>query len=137
MEKIGPIVKQWYTALSNGKIMGKKCTRCGAVSFPPVPVCNSCGCMKMEDIEISGEAEMTTFSFSPLGVPPYTEDPVMCGFFRLKEGPLFMSWLMDVDEDDQDALFAKLPVAVKAEITTIDEENHLSFPVFRLVEELD
>ncbi|MGN1155091.1 MAG: zinc ribbon domain-containing protein, partial [Agathobacter sp.] len=36
MEKIGPIVKQWYTALSNGKIMGKKCTRCGAVSFPPV-----------------------------------------------------------------------------------------------------
>ena len=54
------IVKRFYDELDNGKMMGRKCTRCGAVEFPPVLCCNTCSCMDMEWHEISGNAEVTS-----------------------------------------------------------------------------
>ena len=38
------VVQKFYDNLEEGKITGKKCTKCGAVEFPPVYACNSCGC---------------------------------------------------------------------------------------------
>ena len=37
------VVETFYKNLEEGKITGKKCTKCGAVEFPPVYACNSCG----------------------------------------------------------------------------------------------
>ena len=52
------VVEKFYLNLEEGKITGKKCTKCGAVEFPPVYACNTCGCWDMEWIEISGKAKM-------------------------------------------------------------------------------
>ena len=30
-----PIVKNYYLALEEGKILGRKCTDCGHIEFPP------------------------------------------------------------------------------------------------------
>lgn len=56
--KLEKVVQTWYENLEKGKITGKKCKQCGAVEFPPVYACNSCGCMDMEWVEISGKAKM-------------------------------------------------------------------------------
>lgn len=52
------VVEKFYQNLEEGKITAKKCKKCGAVEFPPVYACNTCGCWDMEWIEISGKAKM-------------------------------------------------------------------------------
>ena len=56
--KLEKVVETFYQNLEKGKITAKKCTKCGAVEFPPVYACNSCGCWDMEWIEISGKAKL-------------------------------------------------------------------------------
>ena len=40
------VVQGFYDRLEEGKICGRKCPKCGAVEFPPVYACNSCGILK-------------------------------------------------------------------------------------------
>lgn len=56
--KLEKVVEKFYQNLEEGKITGRKCTKCGAVEFPPVYACNSCGCWDMEWVEISGKAKL-------------------------------------------------------------------------------
>ena len=56
--KLEKVVEKFYQHLEERKITGKKCTKCGAVEFPPVYACNTCGCWDMEWVEISGKAKM-------------------------------------------------------------------------------
>ena len=56
--KLEKVVEKFYQNLEEGKITGRKCTKCGAVEFPPVYACNTCGCWDMEWVEISGKAKM-------------------------------------------------------------------------------
>jgi uncharacterized OB-fold protein len=127
-----PYIQNWYNYLGDGKIMGVKCRRCGKYEFPPLPVCDSCSGTEMEWVEMSGEAEMFTCAYSPLGIPPYHMNPVINGWFKLKEGAIFMSTLEDANFDSYEDFVKRLPLAVKAEIKQMDED--VSWPVFRLKE---
>ena len=55
--KLEKVVEKFYQNLEEGKITGRKCTKCGAVEFPPVYACNTCGCWDMEWVEISAKLE--------------------------------------------------------------------------------
>lgn len=48
-----PIVKNYYLALEEGKILGRKCTDCGHIEFPPYLCCNECGCLDTEWVELN------------------------------------------------------------------------------------
>jgi len=130
MTKMEPYIRNWFGYLKEGKIMGVKCKRCGAYEFPPHPICNSCSGTDMEWAEMSGEGRLTAFAYAPMGVPPYFTDPVMGAWIKLKEGPAFMSWLLDVGGDNQEELLKRLPLDVKAEVKKLDE--NVSWPVFRI-----
>ena len=41
--KLEKVVQKFYEGLEEGKILGRKCPVCGAVEFPPVYACNTCG----------------------------------------------------------------------------------------------
>ncbi len=56
--KLERIVKTYYENLEQGKILGRKCPKCGNVEFPPVYACNACGNLETEWYEISGNATM-------------------------------------------------------------------------------
>ena len=131
--KMEPIIKEWYDYLKNGKIMGRKCPECGNIEFPPVPVCNKCGCMETEWTEMSGEGELYTFSFSPMGVMPYNTEPTVSGFCKLKEGMFFDSMIVNAQASDQGEILEELkkgPIPFELEITELDE--NISFPKIRL-----
>lgn len=129
-----PLEKLWFEHLKEGRMMGLKCLRCGRVEFPPVPICRDCSGTDMEWVQMSGEGELVTFGFSPQGVWPYTDEPVMTGFFELAEGNRFQSMLLDVDDSRQAQLelLNRCPAKVRAEIMKLDDD--VSWPVFRLVE---
>ena len=130
-----PISKKWYDYLNEGKMMGLRCKHCGHIMFPPVPVCGACGKHDMEWTEVSGEAELVSYSFSPEGVPPFQTNPTMIGMLKLKEGDNFMSWILGVGHEDEGWMFENLPLKVKGEIVKISEEHNLSYPVYRIVDQ--
>lgn len=48
-----PIVKTYYDALEEGSILGRKCTKCGHIEFPPYLCCNACGGLDTEWVDIT------------------------------------------------------------------------------------
>lgn len=48
-----PITKTFYDALEDNTILGRKCTRCGHVEFPPYLCCNACGCLDTEWVDLT------------------------------------------------------------------------------------
>ena len=128
------IIKKWYDTLKEeGKITGLKCANCNAVEFPPVPVCDACGKMDMDWVEMSGEGELLSFSFSPMGIMPYHRKPVTIGFARLKEGCLFASTIINISHKEHEALLQRLqegPVPIELVVQPMNED--ISYPMIQL-----
>jgi len=131
--KIGePVVKRWYEALDEGKMLGLKCGRCGAVEFPPVYCCNKCSSTDMEWTEVSGKAKMLDFVLpSPLFARP---ENASLGFYcygsiELEEGSYFSAIVIGVSKKNKQSIVARLPVPVKAEILQRDGFKTIAFRV--------
>ena len=135
MVKMEPIIKEWYDQLAEGKIMGLKCDKCGSIEFPPVPVCNTCGNMSLHWAEMSGKGRMVSFSFSPMGIAPYSTEDVVSGYCILEEGMYFTAPIIDFDPDDMDALLERLkkgPIPIHLEVTKMDDKY--SYPFIHMEE---
>lgn len=140
MAKMEAILKKWYDALrDDNKIFGMRCKDCGAVEFPPVPVCNTCGKFDMEWYEMDGEGELVSLSYSPMGVHPYSQKPSVTGYVKLKEGPYFEAILLGVNEKKQWALFDRMKngevIKTRLEVSKMNDE--ISFPCLRLEEDIE
>lgn len=61
LQKMEPIVRKWYDAVAEGRWLGRRCTECGAIEFPPHIACNSCGHHETEWVELSGHGTLMTF----------------------------------------------------------------------------
>ena len=69
--KLEKVTEKFYQSLEEGKILGRKCPKCGAVEFPPVYACNTCGNYETEWYEISGNAKMHSIVMpAPLSSKP-------------------------------------------------------------------
>ena len=114
------VVKRWYEALDEGKILSKKCKSCGAYEYPPVYCCNTCSGSDMEWAEISGDGKVTEF-YLPAGamtVIPEDNDlmPYAIGVVELKEGPIVRTIIRGISKENERKIKEKLPLPVKAEM---------------------
>jgi len=86
----------------NGRIMGLKCPRCGAVLLPPRPYCGFCYTPVEEWVELSDEGTLQTFTVIHLpfaGQP--TEPPYVYAFIRLDGADVqFPHILGEIDPSD-------------------------------------
>jgi uncharacterized OB-fold protein len=55
-------IEQFYKHISQGKLMGGKCKRCGAVHLPPRPVCSKCFSKEFEWVEIPPKGKLMTYT---------------------------------------------------------------------------
>ena len=130
--KLERIVKRYYDSLEEGKIVGRKCQRCGAVEFPPVIACNTCSGTSMEWVEISGEGNMFDFVLpGVLSAKPQNEylQPYCFACVELKEGPRFNTIVCGVSKKNKQDMVFKLPVPVKARIIPKDGYKTIVFDV--------
>ncbi|MCR5195817.1 MAG: zinc ribbon domain-containing protein [Pseudobutyrivibrio sp.] len=113
------VVQGFYDRLEEGKICGRKCPKCGAVEFPPVYACNSCGNYETEWYEISGKAKMHSIvmpaalsskpEYKALGKYAYGE-------IELEEGARFNAVVRGISKKTRKDLLDKLPLDVHAAI---------------------
>lgn len=129
-----PILKIWYEKLNEGKILGLKCTRCGQVMFPPVPVCSKCSGMDTEWVEMSGKGTLNSCGYTATGLPPYHQDPTVIGYATLEEGMIFNATLRGAKKKDVERL-AATPHPVTLGIQRMNDS--FSFPCLCLADETE
>ena len=113
------VVQGFYDRLEEGKICGRKCPKCGAVEFPPVYACNSCGSFETEWYEISGNAKMHSIVM-PAALSSKPEYKAMGKFaygeIELEEGSRLNAVVRGISKKSRKELLDKLPLDVHAAI---------------------
>ena len=121
MDTFEPIVKTYYDALEEGRILARRCPKCGQLSYPPMPVCQACGDLRTEWAELSGEATLLEFGDLNMkrAAPEMREFvPFRWGEVELAEGPHVTAVILGLDGVDDPR--GNLPLPLKADIVQMD-----------------
>lgn len=121
--KLEKLVKTYYENLEKGKILGRRCPKCGNVEWPPVYACNICGNMETEWTEIDGNGEMTMFVLpSVMSLKPQLKDlePYCYASVKLKEGIERNVMVTGVTKENEKQIRANMPYPVHASIVQRD-----------------
>ena len=133
--KLEKVVATFYEKLEEGKIMGRKCPKCGHVEFPPVYACNACGSYETEWYEISGKAKVHSLVLpAALSSKPEYKNfgKFAYGEVELEEGSRLNAVILGVNKKKRKELQDKLPVSCHAVI--IDREIGVKSVAFELDE---
>ena len=134
--KLEKVVEKFYLGLEEGKILGRKCPKCGNVEFPPVYACNACGNYETEWVEISGKAKLHSIVL-PAALssnPEYKKFKKFCyGEIELEEGSRFNGVVLGVSKKNRKELAAKLPLDIHAKI--VERDIGVKTVVFELDED--
>lgn len=119
--KLEKVVQKFYDGLEEGRILGRKCPKCGAVEFPPVYACNTCGSLETEWVELSGKAVMKSIVLPAAlsSKPEYKKlGKFAYGEIELEEGACFNGAVKGINKKKRQEIMdtGKLPVPVHAEI---------------------
>jgi uncharacterized OB-fold protein len=121
-------------ALATGKLMGARCSACGAVHLPPRSICPACRSSGMEWVELSGRG--TLAAFTSIYVPPSAlaaqgfdrTNPYVSALVELEEGPLFSARILGVDATQPTLEWIGMPlVATFADATEDAAQPLVSF----------
>ncbi len=112
------VVRKYYEALEEGKILGRKCKRCGEIEWPPVYACNHCGHDDMEWVEMSGKGEISQIILPAImNAKPENADLMPYAYTIVNmDGAECNAVVQGVTRDNAEELWAKMPVPVKAKI---------------------
>ncbi len=107
--------------LAQKKLMGSRCSKCGAKYAPPRPICPEChGSAGMEWVEYSGKGKLA--AFTAISVAPTfmaaqglgKNNPYVCGVVQLEEGPRITGRILGVDGKKPESI--EVGTAVQLEI---------------------
>jgi uncharacterized OB-fold protein len=125
--ELRPILKTYYDALEEGKILGMKCEECGDVTFPPLPTCQKCGSYHMDWIEMGPTVVLDEIRFedssvggdytfrkgNPLFEKSFDVEPYCVSVAHFVNGThQFHAALFGVTEENKDRLIDALPFEV-------------------------
>ena len=88
--------------LKDGRLMGSKCKKCGARSFPPRADCEACMSGDFEFFEMTGKAKLHTFT-KIVAAPTGFEDaaPYIVGVVDLDEGGRALAWFGETIKEEE------------------------------------
>jgi uncharacterized OB-fold protein len=119
-EEIEITQNNYLKYLSEGKLMGSKCKKCGHVDVPARKLCSKCITTTTEWIETSGKGKLAAYSCIHVGTPYFEKKgynrkkPYCFSIIELDEGPMVSAQLIGVDELNPDeTIKIGMPVKVK------------------------
>ena len=130
--KVRPILKTYYDALDEGRVLGMQCNDCHSVVWPPLPTCQSCQSTNVEWLELSGEATIEEFNFIDHGeglsgsfftgnIFAVIDEAYCLCTGKLKEGTAFNGALFGVNASNAKALTGKLPFTAQFEFMQMQD----------------
>jgi len=121
-------------SLSQGKLMGSRCRKCGAVYVPLKPICNKCYKSEMELVEMKGKGRLVAYTIIAVGTPMMIEEgfnrehPYCSGIVELEEGARVPARILGVDVRNPEKFMIGTPVAVEF----LKRENKPTIVAFRV-----
>ena len=82
----------FYGYLKQGKVMGVRCSGCGAIVFPPQGLCKDCGSLDFSWVPMSGRGKLM---FAATGLHRMMGTQYLLGTIQLEEGPRVSGMLLD------------------------------------------
>jgi len=119
LPEITELTEPFWTAAKAHRIEIQRCDDCGAYRFPPEYGCAACSSMKYTWTEVSGRAELYTWTavYPPL-LPYFAERaPWPLAFVQLEEGPRMATNLPGIDLSDYE-----IGMALQAAFEDINDE---------------
>jgi uncharacterized OB-fold protein len=111
--------------LNEGKIMGTKCKKCGALALPPRPICVACFGNEMEWFEFKGKGQLSAFTSIVVAPPAMAKEgfgrnnPYIVGVVDLDEGVKAVARIVGVDAKKPEEL--KIGTPLQAEFMVKEE----------------
>jgi uncharacterized OB-fold protein len=121
--------------LSEGKLMGSKCRKCGALFLPPRPLCVQCYSTEMEWVQMKGRGKLVAFTCIAVGPPDMMREgynrknPYVCGVVELEEGVKVVARIQGVNGAQPETIKVGMPLQV--EFLQRKEDNAKSVLAFR------
>ena len=122
--------------ISQGKLMGSKCRKCGAMYVPPRPICPKCHGNEMELVAMKGKGKLAAYTVITVGPPTMVEEgfdrenPYCCGVVELEEGARITARILGVDVTKPDQIKIGISVTVEYQEQVHNGEK-MTFIAFR------
>jgi hypothetical protein len=101
------VAKIWRKIPEHYNLIGRKCSACSELYFPPREICLKCGCMKMVEHRFSGKGKITTFTIirtrqseDESSDVPCRNIPYALAIVKLSEGPMLTAEIAETDFSD-------------------------------------
>lgn len=104
--------------LSEEKLMGSRCRKCGKLFLPPRPICTECSSGDMEWKEVKGKGKLCAFTVISVGPPFMVEEgysrehPYCVGVVELEEGPRIVARIEGFDNTRPENIKVGTPLTV-------------------------
>ena len=89
----------FWAGVAEGRLLVRRCARCGRRQHPPSPMCPACASVEWDVEELSGRGTVHSWIVSRHPSRP-DEDPRVIALVQLDEGVRLVSNLVDVAIDD-------------------------------------
>ncbi len=105
--------------LSEEKLMGSKCKRCGALFAPPRPICIACHGTEMQWFQMKGKGQLAAFTCIAVGPPFMMEEgydrkhPYISGVVELEEGVRVDARIEGLDSSNPERISIGTPLVAK------------------------
>jgi len=102
--------------LSEHKLMGSRCNKCGHLAVPPKPICPECHGTEMELKEMKGRGKLVAYTVVAVGSPLMVEEGYgrekyyCCGIVELEEGAKICARISGVDISKPDLIKIGTPL---------------------------
>jgi uncharacterized OB-fold protein len=86
-ERVPFTIEQFYKHVSQGKLLGGRCTKCGKVHLPPRPMCDNCYSKDFEWIDVPKGGKLVSYTvihIAPAQFQPLA--PYVMGIVQLTNG---------------------------------------------------
>ena len=96
-----PTQSAFFAGVRDGKLVGIRCTACGALAVPPKAFCERCGKQAWQTVPLAGHG--TIESFTVIRVAPRKfagEAPYAIAAVRLAEGVSLLGRVVDIPVDE-------------------------------------
>lgn len=109
----------YHRFLSEKKLMGSRCAKCGATYAPPKPICAKCGTREMKLVEASTKGTIAAFTVIAVGSPLMVEEgydrehPYATGVIELEDGARVSARILGVDVAHPENIKIGTPVAAE------------------------
>ncbi|MBP7689001.1 MAG: Zn-ribbon domain-containing OB-fold protein [Thermoflexales bacterium] len=105
--------------LTEHKLMGTRCTKCGGLYLPPRAICPACHSEQLEWIELSGQGKLAAFSSvfigpSAMNAEGYDRNnPYCAGIVELAEGVKISARVLGLDAKHPTNIVIGTPLTVE------------------------